>query len=127
MQNWGASGKDKEVDGHLRDQLLETDLDGKNGHQLVKWLTQGAMKGSCDDHHCHVLDGLQGLYIFLLAPEPNRCAVSQRVTVLAMVWSGLLVHLRYMCLDSLTRLGQDQTSLIPVHFRIACIWFFLFF
>jgi hypothetical protein len=43
-----------------------------------------------------------------------------------MVWSGLPVCLRYMCLDSLTRLGQDQTSLIPVHFCIASIWFFLF-
>ena len=49
------------------------------------------------------------------------------VTVLAMVWSGLPVCLWYMCLGLLTRLGQDQTSLIPVHFRITCIWFFLFF
>ena len=49
------------------------------------------------------------------------------VMVLAMVRSRLPVQLRYMCLDSLTRLGQDQTSLIPVHFRIACIRFFLFF
>ena len=48
------------------------------------------------------------------------------VTDLAMVWSGLTIRLRYMRLDSMTRLGQDQTSLIPVHFRITCIWFFLF-
>jgi hypothetical protein len=52
---------------------------------------------------------------------------TQSVTILAMVWSGLPDCLQYMCLDSLTCLGQDQTSLIPVHFCIACIWFFLFF
>ena len=49
------------------------------------------------------------------------------VTVLAMVWSGLPVCLQYRCLDLLTRLGQDQTSLIPVHFHTTCIWVFLFF
>jgi hypothetical protein len=77
VQDWEASGKGEEVDGCLRDQLLETDLDGKNGHQLVKWLMWSATKGSHDDHHCRILDGLQGLYMFLLAPEPNQCAISQ--------------------------------------------------
>jgi hypothetical protein len=57
----------------------------------------------------------------------DRIILRYPVTVLAMVRSGLPVHLRYMCLDLLTRLGQDQTSLIPVYFRIACIWFFLSF
>ena len=54
-------------------------------------------------------------------------SITYVVTVLAMVWSGLPVFLQYMCLDSLACLGQDQTSLIPTHFCVTCIWFFLFF
>jgi hypothetical protein len=74
---WGVGRQCKQPNGCLHHYFLESDVDQKDGYELVKGFSWGALEGTCDNSYCHILHSLQGLHVPFLVAEPHWGPICQ--------------------------------------------------